>query len=179
MWSTGEHEYTSLYTWCLKCADGQFFTPRYLHTLFIQLVKFGNNEDNTKHEIWKNGIFSVAGNGARFMLEVTEQTTLLQFSIQCMVGCEQHLPKQRSTLISLIKSLKKKVCRNVQVKEYLLHSHQQYLYEIPIQEVALGIVQQLPCVTVQKSGLHQVKLTDLFFFDPFYQIDKAHIQDIF
>ena len=34
----------NLYTWCLKCSDSHhFFTPRYLHTLFIQLVKCQND----------------------------------------------------------------------------------------------------------------------------------------
>lgn len=77
MWSsTGEQKYTHLYTWCLRCNKPfEFYTPRYLHTLFIQLIKCESDTSNTKYTIWKDGVQLVHSNGTNSMIEVTDQTT--------------------------------------------------------------------------------------------------------
>ena len=45
-----DHKYTHFYTWCLKCYYAwQFFTPRYLHTLFVQLTECEQGEVNSEY----------------------------------------------------------------------------------------------------------------------------------
>ncbi len=78
LWRTeeGGYEYTDLYTWCMECTNAsQFFTPRYIHTLFIQLVKCEIDSDHAQCIIWKNGILSVHGNLTRCVIEITDQIT--------------------------------------------------------------------------------------------------------
>ena len=51
----GDSDYTHLYTWGLKCTDScQFLTPRYLHSLFIQLTKCEGDAINARFIIWKS-----------------------------------------------------------------------------------------------------------------------------
>lgn len=93
LFSAQEDAYTRtcLYTWCLKCTTvHQFFTPRFLHTLFIQLTKCEEDAANTEYNIWKNGISFSHNNGCRYIIEVMDQTTRVFFSIQCIEGCESH-----------------------------------------------------------------------------------------
>ena len=184
IWSTEGNRYSNLYIWCLRCAaEGEFFTPRYLHTLFIQLIKFWNEKDSTGCLVWKNGIYLASENGMRFSIEVLENTRLLQFSIQCMKGCEEHFPRQRSMLIGLIKSLKENVCPNVQVEEYLLHSQNSLppFTKIAVSEVATAIVQSKACIIAQRRDElpHQIAVSDLLLFDAFKGMDEATIQAIF
>ena len=185
LWSTGEHEYTRLYIWCLKCVDGQFFTPLYLHTLFIQLVKFGGGKGYSEPTIWKNGILLVHSNGSRFVIEVTEQTTRLQLTMQCVKDFELYLVQQRSLLISLIKSL----CSHTDPEEFLIHTTQHsyppaILSEVEMDKVAKSIVDSQPFVLPRarssESELPQhIRLSDLLSFDSFHQIDEAFIKSIF
>jgi ankyrin repeat protein len=98
----GQH-FSSFYTWGLKCADShQFFTPRFLHTLFVQLTKCEYEDTKAKFLIWKNGILLVHSDGTRSIVEVTDQTTRVYLAMQCVKDCELLLVKQRSNLISLI-----------------------------------------------------------------------------
>ena len=122
--SLGEKKYTKLSTWCLKCTHVRhFFTPRYLHTLFIQLIKCERNEVMSECKIWKNGILIVHSNCTRSIIEVTDQTTRVSLAIQCVEEYELQL---RSKLVKLIKSLVLKTCPNVEVKEFLLISQSNY-----------------------------------------------------
>ena len=122
--SIGEKKYTKLSTWCLKCTHVRhFFTPRYLHTLFIQLIKCERNEVMSEFKIWKNGILIVHSNCTRSIIEVTDQTTRVSLAIQCV---EEYKLQLRSKLVKLIKSLVLKTCPNVEVKEFLLISQSNY-----------------------------------------------------
>ncbi len=76
-------------------------------SIFIQLVKCENDSAHAQCIIWKNGILLVHSNLTRCVIEVTDQTTRLYITLQCEKGHKIYLVKQRSFLISLIKSLKK------------------------------------------------------------------------
>ena len=177
---------SSLYTWCLKCSDSHhFFTPRYLHTLFIQLVKCQSDTDNIKFSIWKNGILLVHC-GTRSIIEVTDQSTQFYLVTQCMKGCESHLVKQRSCLIALIKTLLVKGCPNLNLDEFLLAPHQVYPPSntalIRIADVAHSIVTGHPTVPFELSrgsSPQQVLLDKLLSFDSFHVIEKSLLQSIF
>ena len=178
-------EESSLYTWCLKCSNPHhFFTPRYLHTLFIQLVKCQSDTDNIKFSIWKNGILLVHC-GTRSIIEVTDQCTQFYLVMQCMKGCESHLVKQRSCLIALIKTLLVKGCPNLNLDEFLLAPHQVYPPSnaalIGIADVAHSIVTGHPTVPFELSrgsSPQQVLLDKLLSFDSFHVIEKSLLQSI-
>ena len=176
----------NLYTWCLKCSDSHhFFTPRYLHTLFIQLVKCQNDTVNVKFTVWRNGILLVHGNGTRSIIEVTDQSTQLYLTMQCMKGCESHLVKQRSTLITLIRALLVKVCPNVNPDEYFLTPHQVYppicTAKVTIGEVACAVLHSdrtIPIEFDKGATAQQVLFEDLLYFDSFHIIEDEILRDI-
>ena len=174
----GDLKYTHLYTWCLKCSNArQFFTPRYLHTLFIQLIKYETSEVSSDCQVWKNGILLVHSNGTRSIIEVTDQTTRVYLTIQCIEGCESQLVKQRSHLISFIKHFTKKTCPSVKVEESLLLPQVSYSPEsstqVQVSRVAHSIV----------NGYHytpqHVCVDDLLFFDSFQAIRYQTLRKIF
>ena len=175
--SPEEHGYTHLYSWCLKCARSrQFFTHRFLHALFVQLTKCEGDAENAEYDIWKNGILIVHNNGTRSIIEVTEQTTQVHLAIQCRVGCEFHLVKQRSMLISRIKSLVQKICPAVAVEEFLLLPQATYppesTIEIPVTKVILAVKNAHKCVSYRdRNELQQVDVKSLLYFDSCHDVD--------
>ena len=192
--SLGEKKYTKLSTWCLKCTHVRhFFTPRYLHILFIQLIKCERNEVMSECKIWKNGILIVRNNGTRSIIEVTDQTTQVFFAIQCVEGFELQLVKQRSQLVTLIKSLVLKTCPNIEVKEFLLLSQNNYppeiMTEISMAKVACSVIESAAYVSYKdrygmtinddNDALEHVLVTDLLFFDPFHIIKDEMLRNVF
>ena len=188
MWSTGEQKYTHLYTWCLRCTKPfEFFTPRYLHTLFIQLIKSETDTSNTKYTIWKDGAQFVHSNGTNSMIEVTDQTTRVYLVIRCMEGYEAHLVRQRSLLTSLIKSLLRKVCPKVQTEECLFLPQHTYpppqnSTEVSIADLARSVIHGYPSVSHKSSGkstLEHIHLKSLLYFDSFHAMPESTLQEIF
>jgi ankyrin repeat protein len=183
----GEHDYSHLYTWLLECTNArQFFTPRFLHTLFIQLIKCEEDTANTEYVIWKNGILLAHNNGTRSILEVRDQTTRVYLSMRCVEGSQPHLVKQRSMLISLIKSLVQRVCPVVDVEEFLLVPHTMYPPDksiaLPIAKVALAVSNSHRFVSYKcrdESTLRQVLIKDLLFFDSFRILKGQELQETF
>ena len=182
----GDLKYTHLYTWCLKCSHvGQFFTPRYLHTLFIQLIKCERKESNSECEVWKNGILIVHSNGTRSIIEVTDQTTRVSLAIQCIEGCEFQLVKQRSQLISLMKSMVCKICSGVNVEEFLLLPQNTFppdnSTEIPLSKVAHSLIDDCSeAVAYKDRGVpRQALVKDLLHFDSFLVIEELILREIF
>ncbi len=175
LWRTeeGGHEYTDLYTWCMECTNArQFFTPRYIHTLFIQLVKCESGNDHAQCIIWKNGILLVHSNLTRCVIEVTDQTTRLYITLQCEKSHEKVLVKQRSLLISLIKSLKMKVCPEVESRELLFSPTHSYpplpgSDSVPVTDVARSVLAGLPAVATRKDSMNinQVHISELLYCD--------------
>ena len=177
----GDGDYTHLYTWGLKCTDShQFLTPRYLHSLFIQLTKCEGDAANTRFNIWKNGILLVHVNGTRSIIEVTDQTTHLYLTMQCVKGCELNLLKHRSKLISLIKSLLGKSCPLLTFDEFLLLPHATYPLDIsnqiPLADIAHSVLGSHPTVLFDYN---HIPLRDLLHWDPFHVIDEPSLQELF
>ncbi len=178
LWRTeeGGHEYTDLYTWCMECTNaGQFFTPRYIHTLFIQLVKCESDSNHAQCIIWKNGILLVHSNLTRCVIEVTDQTTRLYITLQSEKGREMSLVKQRSFLISLVKSLKKKSCPEVESRELLFSpthpsSPVSISDSVPVTDVACSVLAGHPAVATRKdsTNINQVYISELLYFDSLY-----------
>ena len=183
----GDSHYTSFYTWGIKCTSlHHFFTPRFLHSLFVQLAKCERDNVYAKFTIWKNGILLVHSNGTRSIIEVTNQTTRLYLAMQCVNGCESLLVKQRSKLIYLIKSLLDAICPNIKHMEYLLHPDTPCPFdggkELPLADVAQSIVHGYPTVLVDYEGgmtPQHVSIKDLLHFDPFHAIEDLILEDIF
>ena len=179
---SGRQTYTKFNTWCLKCTNAhQFFTPRYLHTLFIQIVKCERESVNTECKIWKNGILLVHSNGTRSIIEVTDQTTRVYLAIQCVEGYKLQLVKQRSFLISLIKSLVHKICPRVKVEELLLLSQETYppnnTSEIPISKVAHSVISGHGMVSYDDGTLQHEPVEDLLHFEAFQVIKDKSLRD--
>lgn len=186
--TTDGGNYSRFYTWCLKCSsDRHFFTPRYTHTLFIQIVKCEPDAGSTKYVIWKNGILLVHSSGTRSIIEMTNQTTRLCLAMQCVKGHELSLVKRRSWLIQLIKSLACKVCPNVELTESVLQPHTQYpaekMVEISMKEIAQSIIKGYPFVVVsstnRSTALQHIELTALVFFDSMCALDASAIKELY
>ena len=174
----GDLKYTHLYTWCLKCSNARrFFTPRYLHTLFIQLIKCERSEVSSDCQLWKNGILLVHSNGTRSIIEVTDQTTRVYLTIQCVEGCESQLVKQRSHLISFIKRFTKKTCPSVKVEESLLFPQVSYSPESSTQVQVSCVAHSI--VNGYKYTPQHVRVEDLLLFDSFQAIRYQTLRRIF
>ena len=182
LWITGEESYTHLYTWCLECANTrQFFTPRYLHTLFIQLVKCESSLEDAGYMIWKNGILLVHSNSTRCVIEMTDKVIYL--AMQCAKDYELYLVEQRSMLISLMKSLKNRICPDLELKEFLLYPQSSYppviSTKIALDEIASSVRSGFPYVVCGDEKLEQVKVSSLLVFDSFCELKKSTFQEIF
>ena len=179
LWITGN---IHLYTLCLECTNThQFFTPRYLHTLFIQLVKCESALEDAGYMIWKNGILLVHGNGTRCVIEMTDEVIYL--TMQCAKDCELYLVEQRSMLISLMKSLKNRICPHLEVKEFLLYPQSSYPpvinTKISLDKIASSVRSGFPYVVCGDEKLEQVKVSTLLVFDSFCELKKSTFQEIF
>ncbi len=168
LWRTeeGGHEYTDLYTWCMECTNaGQFFTPRYIHTLFIQLMKC---ENHTQCIIWKNGILLVHSNLTRCVIEVTDQTTRLYITLQFEKGHEIYLVKQRGFLISLI-ILEKAEWNLENFYSLLLTLIHLFPTRFSISYCCSTFFSSWPSSTHKDStNINQVHISDLLYFDSLY-----------
>ena len=172
------HKYTHMYTWCLKCYyPWQFFTPRYLHTLFIQLTKSEESQTNSEcKKIWKNGILLIHENVTRSIIEVTDQTTRVYLTIQCREGCELQLVKQRSHLISFIKRFTKKTCPSVKVEESLLLPQASYSPESSTQVQVSRVAHSI--VNGYQYTPNNVRVEELLIFDSFQVIQYQILHNI-
>ena len=186
--STGNLKYTHLYTWCLKCSHSrQFFTPRYLHTLFIQLIKCVKSVQNKyEYKIWNKGILIVHNNGTRSIIEVTDQTTRVSLAIQCVEGRESYLVKQRSLLISLIKSMAHKICPRIEMNEFFILPQNAFPpdnpTEVPIVKIAHSMIDGLDTVSYNDRGtLRHALIRDLLLdhSDSLLAIKGPTLDDIF
>ena len=182
---TTEENHSHLYTWYLKCSNAhQFFTPRFFHTLFIQLIECESGREQAKYIIWKNGILLVHSNATRCVIEVIDQTTMLCLTMQCMSGSEFRLVQQRSLLISLVKSLKNKLCPSLKLNELFTRPQMSYppdfSVSIPIADVAKSVLTRNPTV-VSKDGtnLEHVTLFELLHFDSFHEIQESVLQELY
>ena len=182
----GNLKYTHLYTWCLKCSHArQFFTPRYLHTLFIQLIKCEKRVQNKlTYKIWSKGILIVHNNGTRSIIEVTDQTTRVSLAIQCIEGCESYLVKQRSLLISLIKSMAHKICPRVEVEEFFILPLNTFppanSQQVPIARIAHSMIDSLETVSYNDGDiLRHALIKDLLYFDSLLVIKGQILRTIF
>jgi hypothetical protein len=175
-------KYTPAYTWGLKCSSShEFFTPRFLHTLFVRLTQF---ERNGKFRVWKNGLLLVHNNGTRSIIEVKNQTTHLLITMQCLEGHESLLIKQRSSIIKLTKSLMDKVCPRVKRSEYLVHPDDTSFpienpRQIPFTDVAEAVVHGHPSISFDGHLLEHIKIKDLLHFEPFHAIDEHILLHLF
>lgn len=185
MWFAERNTSTQIYTWCIK--SSQFFVPELLHTLFIQLTNDDCcNSNNDKYTIWKNGILVSKSNGTKSMIEVTDQGTSLYYAIQSMKECETQLVKQRSTLISFIKSLLKKHCPALTLEEFLLEPHHVYppednIMKVPIADVKHSIIHSQPAVVCRSNEgevPQLILLTNLLIFDAFHVLDTETLQKL-
>lgn len=187
--SQGKQDYTDLYTWSLKCSNAlhaQFFTPRFLPTLFIQLTKFNGDTANSEFTIWKNGILFVHGNGTRSIVEVTDEITRLYFTIQCVKGCELEMVKHRSMLISLIRCLLNKTCPAVKVEEFLLLPHSTYppdnTDEVPLSKVAYSVISSSATVAFKAhdnlTAPQHVLIKQLLHFDSFHAVQDLALREL-
>jgi hypothetical protein len=182
-----DHNYTHSYTWALKCSNPcQFFTPRLLHTLFVQLTKYDKETVNARFVVWKSGILLVRNNGTRSIIEVTDQSTRLYLAMQCVKGYELLLVQQRSELISLILSLLSKVCPKLELRKCLLLPDTAFppecCNEIPLADVAKSVVCSFPTVLYNyEDGVtpRHVKIIDLLHLDPFHAIEAKILQHLF
>ena len=182
----GDLKYTHLYTWCLRCSHArQFFTPRYLHTLFIQLIKCERNvHEKLEYKIWNKGILIVHNNGTRSIIEVTDQTTRISLAVQCVEGCESYLVKQRSLLISLIKSMAHKICPRVKVEEFFILPQNTFPPEnsrqVPIARIAHSVIASLETVSYNDGDiLRHALVRDLLYFDSLLVIKGLVLRTIF
>ncbi len=85
------------------------------------------------------------------------------------------LVKQRSFLISLIKSLKKKACPEVESGEFLFSPTHSYppvpnSVSIPVTDVAHSVLAGLPAVATRKdsTNINQIHISELLYFDSLY-----------
>ena len=188
LWSTENEDYTHLYTWCLKCSNPHhFFTPRFLHTLFIQLFQCEEDSNDAGFTIWKNGILIVHCNTTRSIIEVTNQTTRLNLMMQCRKEHKSYLVKQRSKFISMIKSLRNKICSNLELDEFFLPSQKSYppeaVTKISLSKVARSLMEGYPSVVVSEDDdenkYHNIYYTsDLLLDDSFLLMNKALAQEM-
>ena len=180
-------KFTDIYTWTLQCNSNQFFTPRCIHNLFIQLIQCEDTYGTVRHSIWKNGIFMVNSDSVRSVIEFTDQTTCLKLMMQCRKDQTLKLVEERSKLITLIKSLVIKLNPKVEATEYLFLPQSYPLTDfrkIPVVDMAksifykkVGVVESFGSGDSESIDWHHI--SDILCFDSVQSIGMPRVEQIF
>ncbi len=202
MWVwTSEHSLTYTSGWYLKCTNpDHFFTPRFLQVLLIELAcQFAlkiNTDSPVSIEsrqgcyIWKNGIRWVDLYGTEVMVQVEEDGKSLSLMLRCLEKSMIQCMYLRSTLIWHILTMKGRVCKETETKEYFIHpkylestSPPEYAL-IPLSEVATALLQRGHRIvlneTLSKSHMSlSLSIEDLLYFEPYEGVGEDLLQSLF
>ena len=140
--------------------------------------------EKLEYKIWNKGILIVHNNGTRSIIEVTDQTTRISLALQCVEGCESFLVKQRSLLISLIKSMAHKICPRVKVEEFFIPPQNTFPPEnsrqVPIARIVHSVIDSLDTVSYNDGDiLRHALIKDLLYFDSLLVIKGPVLHIIF
>ena len=142
------------------------------------LVRRKHNDTNLKIDIWKNGILLVNGQFVRSVIEFTDQTRRIHLEMQCKKKHQLDLVKERSELITTIKSLVRKLCPSFTFSESFLYTKRYPLFhdtEISICDIISSIRRGDCGVTCQDkdNNIDTISLKELLYFDSFHFLRKS------
>ncbi len=165
--------------WHLRCTDpDQFFTPRVLQVLQIELVCHALAErkgtpPNSMHgcKLWKNGVRWLDSLGIEVIYEVDKDSKSLILLLKCTNDCKLQYANLRATLISRCLAITGRMCKETKLLEYLIHPH--CLHSFPIEDpVLLPISQTAPAVIEGRKILLDDDRAKEAPGYPFLSIDK-------
>ena len=196
VWGSGV-EFTYQSTWILQCHNpDQFFPSRFLH-LIIHRLSFSfamapNTTSNqvsiqTKCTVWKDGIFWISLTGVNIIAQFTNGNRLTVL-IGTREDCELRGVRLRSKIISTVLKARKDCCPKVPVDEFLakiVSSSNPFTDErnieelVEITDVSRSVIKcEDYCYCNNKSSA-VVKLSTLLHFEPFMDIGKDIINELF
>ena len=113
--------------WCLKCINPkEFFSTRFLHVLLLSVAyKFplAGQDLHRMCKLWKNGIFWRNYDNIITVIEVLDNNRQVVVAMSCDESdhtSQIEHAKLRSSLVSLIRSLKHEYCNILSVSEFLI-----------------------------------------------------------
>ena len=176
---------TFQFGWCLQCSNPhQFFVPRFLHVLLLHLAYYyalpiiAHSQSSIPNlhrlcDIWKNGIHWLDTDGVETAVELVDNSQCVVLLMSCKQDLEHNMIEHRREIITEIISLQKRVCRSLEVEEFvidpddlkypIIKPSEQTLYNMKL--INLCILQQKPCVLDSKGHKHR-SIQELLPFKP-------------
>ena len=189
--------------WCIRvCQPNQLFMPRFLHILLLK-VSFGivvapsqwtlSRRLTRECTVWKNGIRWLDLNGIETLVEMVEQNQAVIVLMRGKGGSEIKCVHLRSKLINLILQVKRKVCPNLPVNQYLLNPKELKNKSYPVVNKSLDsmtlydIHTVLQCIVETKNWVFDCRgstksyctLSDLLYFEPFSNLGETMLARLY
>ena len=198
---TANSKYLYRCGWKLKCADYDFFNPKFLRNLLIYMVlRFGLDpklpsrsmiETSAGCKLWKNGVRWLDQSGVEVIIEVSgEQNSVVSLLMRCIQGAELQLVALRSCLVKQILQLKERHSPSCTCEEVLIHPHclTQYPSEQPLEvqlsDLSMAIVWKRPNVLLDAKNKNYIPgypflaISDLVYYDGYVGLGPVLLQDL-
>ena len=185
--------------WCLCCKEPvyQFFTSRFLHVLLLRLAytfplanpdTFHHNE--TRCNVWKNGISWGNEEGIRTIVELVDNQRLLVLVSHKTASRPVECNKHHSAVIRLVLDLQQQFCPNIETIEYLI-SHsllKNWTADIefpcdndlfPIENVAKSMLLHKPYIfSCNNETSEDFQTRDVLKFELYYQLSPSSVCEL-
>ena len=138
-----EDRFTDYSGWQVECSNPeQCFSARFLQLLLLRIafqyaLPLSSEEVTTKHpaiqrtcKIWKNGIYWENEDLVAALVELIDPGRKVNILIRCQQGRTSHVPLLRSRLVEDVLKIRNEVCKNIIIKELILHPQAVVSYPI-------------------------------------------------
>jgi len=161
-----------------------------LRIAFQYALPLSSEEVTAKHpaiqrtcKIWKNGIYWENEDLVAALVELVDPGRKVNILIRCQQGRASHVPLLRSRLVQDVLKIRNEVCKNIIIKELILHPQAVASYPIDAPKdktvygtkLARAIANHMPGVFNLAHGT--TSISELLLYDP-YSNDEHCKQEI-
>ena len=191
-----EDRFTDYSGWQLKSSKPeQFFSARFLQLLLLRIAfqyafPLSANQHSTDHpaiqrtcKVWKNGIYWENEDLLSALVELHDDGRRVNILIRGQQGRVACIPALRLCIVQDVLSIKKEVCKNINLEELVLHSQAVMSYPIDVpQDKAVCGSKLAMTIARHKPGVHNlvyqtIPISELLLYDP-YSSDQPCKQEI-
>ena len=186
--------------WCLGCQDPhKFFGSRFLQILLLSIAYRFPLNARRRHApsleglqrrcvVWKNGISWTDSDEITAVVELISKNRCVLVAMSCDQNRPIEHARLRSALITLVRSLHKDRCPNLEVYECLISPSfvKQYPFDdIPdtdlfdIQDVAESLLLQKPSILSQNESCIGHLSTQSLPLEPYYLLSPSSVCELF
>lgn len=167
----------------------QFFIPRYVYTLLVDLIqKFVPSDLNGKKcKVWSTGICWSDPNGFDIYVSIHDNSAVT-LNMRCLKGKEIQMLRCRNQIVRDIHTLKNLIHPQIEVEDYLINFRGAALPVCnPLARELNSALYSLrdignsrnQCVVLNHSeGRNPVTLNDLLYFDPVMNVSASTLGDL-